>query len=118
MKASDHFARAMNIRRFFLVSLGLAVVAVGLHMAALLQFSLGARVIARSVVLPESERSTARLEARSYSSRGAVVSLFGLSFALASLVFVIVSAREHEPAWRSVTFALLILYMMLQFALT
>lgn len=113
----DHFARTMNIRTFFYVSLGLAVVAVGLHMTALWQFSRGARVIARSVVLPESERATARLEARSYSSRGTVVSLVGLAFALASLICVVVSARKHEPAWRSVTVALLVFYVMLQFAL-
>jgi hypothetical protein len=108
----------MNIRRFFLVSLGLAVVAVGLHLAALHQFSSGARIIARSVVLPEGERVAARSEARAYSTRGTVVSFVGLTFALTSLAFVIVSARKHEPAWRSVTCALLVFYVMLQFALT
>ena len=109
---------AMNMRRFFLVSLGLAVLAVGFDMAALSQYSRGARVYARAVVLPESERVAAKSEAQTYRSRGTVVSLVGLAFALASLVFVIVSARKHEPAWRSVTVALLVFYVMLQFALT
>src|SRR6478736_3085311 len=108
----------MNIRRFFLVSLGLAVLAVGSDMVAMSQYSRGARVIARSMILPESERVAAKSEAQSYRSRGTVVSLVGLAFALASVGFVIVSARRHEPAWRSVTFALLFFYVMLQFALT
>ena len=108
----------MNIRRFFLVSLGLAVLAVGLDMAGMSQYSRGARVVARAVVLPESERLAAKMEAQAYRSRGTVISVVGLIFALASLVFVVVSARKHEPAWRSVTFALLIFYVMLQFTLT
>jgi hypothetical protein len=98
----------MNIRRFFFVSLGLAVLAVGLDMAGMSQYSRGARVIARAVVLPESERMTAKMEAQAYRNRGTVISVVGLAFALASLAFVVVSARKPEPAWRSVTFALLI----------
>jgi hypothetical protein len=108
----------MNIRRFFLVSLGLAVLAVGFDMVGMSQYSRGAGVEARAVVLPESDRMAAKMEAQTYRSRGTVISVVGLVFALASLVFVIVSARKHEPAWRSVTFALLGFYVMLQFALT
>ena len=108
----------MHIRRFFLLSLGLAVFAVGFDMAGMSQYGRGAGVIARAVVLPESERAAAKAQAQIYRSRGTVISVVGLAFALASLVSVIVSARKHEPAWRSVTFALLIFYVMLQFALT
>jgi len=107
----------MDIRRFFLVSFGLAVLAVGLDIAAMLQYSRGPRVIARAAVLPESQRVVAKSDAQSYRSRGTVISVVGLAFALASLVFVIASARKHEPAWRSLTFTLLVFYVMLQFAL-
>ena len=100
------------------MSLGLAVLAIGFDMTAMSQYSRGARVFVRAVVLPESEREVAKSEAQTYRSRGTVISVMGLAFALASLVFVIASARKHEPAWRSVTFALLIFYVMLQFALT
>ncbi|MDB6035388.1 MAG: hypothetical protein JWM16_5726 [Verrucomicrobiales bacterium] len=108
----------MNIRRFFLVSIGLAFLAIGLDIAAMSQYSRGARAKARAVTSPESERAVARSEAQTYRSLGTVISLVGLAFAAASLVFVIASARRHEPAWRSVTFALLFFYVMLQFALT
>lgn len=108
----------MSIRRFFIVSLGLAILAVSLDMTAMSQYSRGARVIARAVVLPENERAFAKSEAQTYRSRGTAISIVGLVFAVASLAFVIASARKHEPAWRSVTFALLIFYVMLQFALT
>jgi hypothetical protein len=108
----------MHIRRFFLCSVALAILAVGFDMTAMSQYSRGARVIARAVVLPESERVAAKSEAQIYRERGTIVSVVGLFFALASLVFVIVSARKHEPAWRSVTVVLLTLYVLLQFALT
>ena len=108
----------MNIRRFFIASLGLAVIALGLHVAALSQYSHGARVVARSVTQPESERAITKLDARAYRERGSVVAIAGLVFALASLVFVVLSARRHEPAWRSVTVAFLVLYVLLQFAQT
>lgn len=108
----------MSIRRCFLWSLVLAILAVGFDMAAMSQYSRGARAIARAVVLPESERVAAKSQAQIYRERGTIVSVAGLVFALVSLVFVIVSARKHEPAWRSVTVALLTFYVLLQFALT
>jgi hypothetical protein len=99
------------------VSLALAIVAVGLHLTALGQFSRGAQTIARAVTLSESERVAARQEASRCSGRGAVIGYTGLAFALASIGFVIASARRHEPAWRSLTFALLGFYVILQFVL-
>ena len=108
----------MNMRRYFIVSLVLAILAVGLDMAARLQYSRGGRVIALSALLPTGERVAAKLEAQKYRSRGTFVSLVGLALALASLVFVIGSLRKGEPAWRSAIYALLIFYVLLQFSLT
>lgn len=81
-------------------------------------YSRGARIVARAVVLPEGDRAAAKMEARTYRSRGTVISVVGLAFALTSLIFLIVSVRKHEPAWRLVTVALLVFYVMLQFAVT
>jgi hypothetical protein len=107
----------MRIRRFFFISLVLAVVALGLHVTAMSQFSGGLGIRGHAVTLPESDRAAARVEASRYSSRGLVIAYIGLPVALASLAFLVVSARRHEPAWRSVTFALLCFYVMLQFDL-
>ena len=107
----------MSIRKFFLVSLALAAVAVGLHLAALGQFGRGLSERAREVTVPESERLALKAEASRYSSRGTVIGYVGFAFAVSSVGFVIVSARRHERALRSVTFALLFIYLMLQFVL-
>ena|SRR5436189_5317764 len=107
----------MSIRRLFLVSLALAVLAIGVHGAALRQFSRGASTIARAVTLSEFDRAAARLEADRCTSRGGAVLHIGYAFALASVGFVVASARRHEPAWRSVTIGLLMFYVMLQFVL-
>lgn len=108
----------MSSRRYFLVSLLLALLAVGLDMASMSQYSHGARIWARAVTSSENDRGAAEIEARGYRSRGTVLSVVGFAFALTSLFFVVVSARKNEPAWRPVTIALLIFYVMLQFALT
>ena len=107
----------MSIRKFFLVSLALAAVAVGLHLTALGQFSRGLSQRARAVTVPESERPALKAEASRYSSRGTVIGYVGLAFALSSVGFLVASARRHERAWRSVTFAVLFIYLMLQFVL-
>ena len=107
----------MSIRRFFLASLVLAVLAVGVHVEALRQFSRGAQTIARAVTLPESESTAARLEAGGYTSHGGAILRVGYALALVSVGFVVASARRHEPAWRSLTIGLLIFYVMLQFVL-
>ena len=93
------------------------MVALGLHVTAMSQFGRGLSIRGRSVTLPESERAAARAEASQYSSRGAVIAYIGIPFAIASLAFLVLSARRHERAWRSVTFALLCFYVMLQFVL-
>jgi hypothetical protein len=108
----------MNMRRYFIVSLVLAILAVGLDMAAMLQYSRGGRVIVPSALLPTGERVAAKLEAQKYRSRRTFVSLVGLALALASLVFVIGSSRKGKPAWRSATYVQLIFYVLLQFSLT
>ena len=107
----------MSIRKYFFMSLALAILAVGLQGAALRQFSRSSQTIARGVGLPVQERTALRIEADRYVSRGGVVGYIGLAFALASIGFVIVSARRHAPAWRSLTFALLGFYVILQFVL-
>jgi hypothetical protein len=101
-----------------LVSLVLAGFAIGLELAAQAQFARGVGIVARSVVLPESQRLPARSQSKIYRARGTAVAIVGFGFALAASGFVVASARKHEPAWRSVTVALLVFYVMLQFAMT
>jgi hypothetical protein len=109
------------MRRFFIISLALALIAVGLHVAALSQYAHAARSIALAITQPESEeseRAVARQTALVYRERGSVIAIMGLGVALASLTLVVLSARGHEPAWRSITVAFLVFYLLLQFAHT
>jgi hypothetical protein len=107
----------MSIRRFFLASLALAVLAVGLQGAALRHFSRGAQTIARAVESSDAAREDARAEANSLAHQGEVTAYIGMAVAVASVAFLVVSARRHEPAWRSVTLALLAFYIMLHLTL-
>src|SRR5437899_12592091 len=103
----------MSTRKFFLVSLALAAVAVGLHLAALGQFSRGMIHRARAVSVRESERPALRAECSRYLSRGTVIGYVGCAFALSSIEFGVVSVRRKERAWGSVSFALRCIYLTL-----
>jgi hypothetical protein len=114
---SSCFPYIMRVRRFFLTSLVFAILAIVLEMACMSQYSRAGHVLARGFLLPESERTTARVKAETYRRRGTIIGIAGLGFALTSLGLAALSARKHEPAWHSITIALLIFYGMLQFAL-
>jgi len=109
---------ARIVPKYFLLSAVLAFIAIGLEVAAKSRDSRAIRTLARAVVLPEGERAAAKMQARSFSTQGTIVSLIGVAFALGSLAFIIPSARKHEPARRSVTVVLLVLYLMLQLLMT
>jgi hypothetical protein len=106
----------MSVRKFFLLSLSLAIFAVVLQLTAMLQTALGLRIRV-STTAPESYRIAAKTMASGYSSRGAMLGYLGLGFALASVGCLIASVRRNEPAHRVVAFGMLICYVMLQFVL-
>ena len=107
----------MNIRRFFFASVVLAILAIGLHLAGMSQVSRGVQIRAHAVILAESDRAAAKVEASRFSNRGVVLGYVGVPFALASVGFAVASARRREPARRSIVLGLLICYVMLQFVL-
>jgi len=107
----------MSARKFFFISLVLVVLALGFHLTALGQFSSGLQHRARAATVADPNRLYMRAEAHRYYSRGRVAAYLGLASALGSAISFFVSFRRREPAWHSVTFALLIFYVMLHFAL-
>lgn len=107
----------MNVRRFFVTSLALSVAAIGFQFCAMEQFSRGVQRRALAVNATQEERTAMKAEASNYLLRGRIVGWIGFVFALASLAFISESARNHEPALRSVTYTLLAFYVMLQFLL-
>lgn len=111
------FERVMASRRFFFLSLLLALLAVGLHLTAMSQISRGVQIRAQAVTTPELNRDAARAEAGRYSNRGAVLGYVGPVFVLASVVLAVMSVRRREPARRAVIIGVLVCYAMLQLVL-
>lgn len=107
----------MNIRLFFFLSLAVAVVAVGLQLAGMIQIGNGLSIRAHAITLSEAERAAAIAEADRYTNRGVACASVGIPVALASAALVAMSARRREPAWRLLTCSVLIFYLMLQFVL-
>jgi hypothetical protein len=109
----------MRKRKFFWLSLALAVVAIGLRNWAMTDLGRVATTRALTLTLSEPERAAAIEQARKHVRRGQVIDCAGLACALASVGLLIASARKHEPARRSVliVLVLLVLYLMLALVL-
>ncbi len=116
----------MNRRKFFLVSLALALLALFLQLAGLAFGSRGASLRAQAVQrvadrgggsLTAEERNELKAQTDAYRHRGAIAQCCGGAVALTSIGFAVMSARKKEPAWRSLTFAVLFIYALSLFML-
>ncbi len=99
----------------FLISLALAMLAICLHATSLSQFGRATRITAQKLTAAEPQRAALESQAAGSISHGSVLDYFAQAVALASVVMVVASARKHEPARRSVTLALLLVYVLIQF---
>ena len=115
----------MKRRRWFIISLALAAVALYLQMSGMSYLSHGSRLRAqaaqtvaeRGTGLTEDERSEIRTETTRSHRTGMIAQSSGAVLAMTSVGFMITSARRREPAWRSLTFALLFFYVISFFIL-
>jgi hypothetical protein len=107
----------MKKRRFFILSLGLAILGLCAHLLAMGYVGRSVHLRALAFSKPEVERSRMKAEADSQLHRFPFFEYPSMAFAISSVVFLVFSARKHEPAWRSVTFAVLCGYVMSHFLL-
>ena len=107
----------MKARAYWFVSLVLATAAIWVHIAALGEVSKGMKLRARAVVATDLQKESLKAEAKHYTSRSVLIALTGLVVAIGSAACLIVSFRRREPAWHSIPFALLVFYVLLQFAI-
>src|SRR4051794_16084876 len=97
----------MKARWAFLFSVVLVLLAFSLRLAALGQFQEGYQI----------RRETGNRDFPvAQSRRGAVLLYSSLPLAVASAVFIFISFRRREPAWRWITVCLLALYILVSFA--
>lgn len=107
----------MRVRLFFTTSLILAVLAIGVHLSALGQFSRSVQAIAHAATLTEPAKGAASADTESFIRRGSEFLYIGYALAVGSAACVIASARRREPARRPLTIGLLMFYAVLQFLL-
>src|SRR5579862_228054 len=102
----------MKKRAFFLISLICVFTAFFLHGASLRHVANALKLHAQSVKLTGAERSQLRAEADRHLGQSSPLEIAGLLSAVASAACVAVSHHRKEPAWRSITVAFLIGYVM------
>src|SRR5690242_17408328 len=107
----------MTNTRFCLLSLLLMMLAVRVHGGALRDWSRNACIRAKAVSVTEEKRVVMRAEADRFGHRGSLLYVVGLFLAVAGGASLILSFHRHEPArWRAVPVALLVFYVIFQFA--
>jgi hypothetical protein len=102
---------------YWLISLAFVAVAISVQGVAFHEVSQAARLRARATFAAEDQKGLMKAKANEFAVRAGIIVAVGLISAIGSLVCVVISSRKHEPAWRSVPFALLIFYVLLQFAI-
>jgi hypothetical protein len=102
----------MKKRRFFVISLGLAILGLCAHLFAMIFVSRSVSLHASAITKPVVERMQMKAEADKQLHRFAYVEYPSIAFAISSAVFLVFSVRKREPAWRSITFAVLFVYVM------
>lgn len=107
----------MHAERFFVTSLILAVLAIGVHLSALGQFSRSVQAIAHAATLTVPAKAAANADAESHVNEGDKLLYAGYALAVGSAACVITSARRREPGRRSLTIGILMFYAVLQFLL-
>jgi hypothetical protein len=108
----------MKHTRFCLISLLFVMLAVGVHLGALRNWSQSMRIRARAVTATQEQRAQMRAEAHRFSQRVSIFHVAGVCLAIAAAAFLTISFRRRESAaWRSVPVALLVFYVMFQFVL-
>jgi hypothetical protein len=107
----------LKSRAYCLASVRLAVAAIYVHVLSLGEASKGMKLYARAVVATESQKESLKVEAKPYANRSGTIALSGLCLAIGSVVCLIVSFKKREPAWRSISCALLVFYVLLQLAI-
>jgi len=107
----------MKLRAYGFASVMLAITAICVHALSLGEASKGMKLYARAVVATESQKEFLKAEAKQYASKSGTFALAGLCVAIGSAVCLIVSFKRHEPARRLISCALLMFYVLLQFAI-
>jgi hypothetical protein len=106
----------MRQRGFYLASLLLVLLAVGLRCGALGSYSQNVQTHARAATVTGEQRKAMYGEADRFTARGSSLALLGFCLALASSICLYVSFRRRERAWSwLVPIALLLLYAGLMF---
>jgi hypothetical protein len=108
--------KRVKVKVLWVISLVLIVGALGLHITALRAAGNGAMAMSRIMAINVEDQEQARAEARRFARRADAFLLAGWIAAGLSIVSLFFSSRRAEPAPRSVVYALLALYAILQFA--
>jgi hypothetical protein len=123
--AGNH-AAAMRIRKFFVLSLALAVIALALQLAGLRLVSRGKVLRAHAAQmladrggtsLTTEEKAEMRVQTDKSRRLGAIAQFCGVATILLSIVFAVVSTCRKEPVWQSLTLAVMICYVLSFFIL-
>jgi hypothetical protein len=104
----------MRKRKWFIISLLLAISAICFDSIAKGYSSRSVVVLAKSFSVSQADKAQARAENSELLHKGHIFQYFGVAFAILGFLFWLVSEFRREPVWRMIPFVLLVFYFLLQ----
>jgi len=102
----------MGKRKYFILSLLFVICALFCDFASKACFSKSSYFLAKSLTVPEADKAQAKVQHDIFFHRGHFFLYVGVGLAVLSFTFWIVSEVRHEPTWRLILPALLIMYVL------
>ena len=106
-----------NGRKFFFIALVLALLALTCQCVSMSKITAKSKAMAKSLMLPEDQRSQLKMEAHHEAQIGKVLWVAGIGFAISATVFSWQSTKRGEPVSQVGPVAILGFYLMSQFIL-
>jgi hypothetical protein len=110
---------SIKSRKFWLISVGWLLAALGLHLGALDKAGKGARNYSSAMNLnfTQDQRIAFKSEASKYFRAGNALRFGGIFAALVGAIAMVFSYLRSEPAPRSIAIGMMVAYVLLQFAI-
>jgi hypothetical protein len=102
----------MGKRKYFIFSLILVICTLFSDFASKAYFSKSSYFLAKSLAVPEANKVHAKIQHDKFFHRGYIFDYLGIVLAVLSFAFWIASEVHHEPTWRLIMPALLIIYVL------
>ena len=102
----------MGKRKYFIISLLLIISAILSDFESKVYFSKSSQLLAESLVMSDTDKAQVKIQREKIFYKGQIFLYVGVCLAVMSFAFWFASEVHHEPVWRLILPALMIMYVL------